>query len=233
MSLECRCSVLALSMWLCSVLLIGSPALAVPITKLHNEFTESQSHDNGVGATTRRSRRGPTLPTAAPLGSACTDTPASTESVQTSARKRGRGASVGAATKGGTGAGTRSRPRRGSAPPPPTVTPLVTPCLDPALDTDGESNLFLDPIEPDPIDVLVEEFTNSDQSTLFDLPTEVLSQSDGVELLSLDFSFSDSIGDTPPLDRKDLQSIPEPGTLALLGTGLLSLAVFRRRRPKP
>jgi hypothetical protein len=81
--------------------------------------------------------------------------------------------------------------------------------------------------------VLVEEFTNSDQSTLFDLPTEVLSQSDGVELLSLDFSFSDSIDDTPPLDREDLQSIPEPGTLALLGTGLLSLAVFRRRTRKP
>ena len=233
MILERRCSVLALSMWLCSsVFLIGSPAQAVPITNLHDEFTESKSHDNRVGATTRRSRWGSTLPAAAPLGSACTDTPASAESVQTSPRVRGRGASVGAATKGGTGTGTRSRPRRGSAPPPPTVTPLVTPCLDPALDTDGESSPFLDPIEPDPIDVLVEEFTNSDQSTPFDLPTEVLSQSDGVELLSLDFSFTDSIADTPPLDREDRQSIPEPGTLATLGAGLLAITwMVRRRQP--
>ena len=108
----------------------------------------------------------------------------------------------------------------------------MTPCLDPASDTNSGLNPFLNPIEPDPIDVLVEEFTNSDQPTPFDLPMEVLSQRDGVELLSLDSSFSSSIGDTPPLDREDRQSIPEPGTLAMLGAGLLGITwMVRRRQP--
>ena len=156
MSLK-SCSVLALSMCLGDgVFLIGSPARAVPITKLNNEFAESKSLN---GATTRGSRRASTLSTAAPVGNACLDTPASAESVQISPRRKGRGASVAAATKGVTGTGTRTRSRRGSAPPPPIVTPLVTPCLDPASDTNSGLNPFLNPIEPDPIDVLVEEFT--------------------------------------------------------------------------
>ena len=107
------------------------------------------------------------------------------------------------------------------------------PCPAPPLDVD-ELNPLLDPIEPDPIDVLVEvdvlveEFTDSHPSTLFDFPIGALSESGG---LPPDFSFSDSTS-TTPIDREDLQSVPEPGTLATLGVGLLAITwMVRRRQP--
>lgn len=101
------------------------------------------------------------------------------------------------------------------------------PCPAPPLDVD-ELNPLLDPLEPDPIDVLVEEYIDSHQSTLFDFPIGALSESGGVPP---DFAFSDSTINTP-VDREDLQSVPEPGTLATLGVGLFAITwMVRRRQP--
>ena len=215
-----RCLALALG----GVILIGSPATAVPITKLHGEFAESKSNTKGGAAPLRGLRRGSPLPTPSPAGNACTNSPASAGAVQVTPRKRVRGPSVEAATEGSTGSGMRTRARRVGTPPAPIGTLFVTPCLPPPFNV-GDLNPWLDPIEPEPLDVLVEEFTDPHQPTLFDFPIEGVNASGG---LPPDFSFSDSTSIT--VDREDLASVPEPATSAMLGGGLLAIIWIRRRR---
>ena len=226
-SIQRCCSVLGLSMLLCcGVSMIGSSASAVPITKLHDQLMQS---GDAKGPLTRRGRTGSgaTLSTTSPT---CTALSSGLESVQSSPRTRGRGANVGTGINGGTGTGTRSRPRRGRGivPPPPTI---VAPCLDPSLGNPsvgtGDEPL-LDPTDLGSTDVLVDEFSDPDESTYLDLPIDVLTESDSLEFSPVDAFSAPIVPDIPGL--VDRQSVPEPGTLATLGGSILALTWMIRRR---